>query len=220
LAFWNKAKPALTPPSFGKGDAKGFWRWFVTNEAALVRAFSSAPEELAGKAAGQALAAALTRYHKGLVFELGIRPEDRMDFVISADGIFERFPAVITLKKAAPESKLFEVTAFRQAREGLVLEMNGARFSADAARFAPLNPTDGAEKFDIAVFLEHQGLGEEHAAQAAFILLDTTIGEYDMETIIGQVEVFDIAEADEAETMPLRELPKFLEGRARLATRH
>jgi hypothetical protein len=220
LALWNKAKPALTPPSFDKGDAKGFWRWFMTNEAALARAFSGAPQEMAGNATGQALAAALTRYHKGLVFELGIRPEDRMDFVISADGIFDRFPAVIALKKAAPESKLFEVTAFRQAREGLVLEMNGARFSAGVARFAPLGPDNGGQKLDIAVFLDFQGLGEEHATQAAFILLDTTIGEYDMETLIGRVEVYEAAETEEAESMPLNELPKILEARAYAGTRH
>jgi hypothetical protein len=220
LAFWNKANPALTPPSFDTGDAKGFWRWFMTNEAALARAFSGAPEEVAGNSAGQALASALTRYHTGLVFELGIRLEDRLDFVISADGIFDRFPAVVALKKAAPESRLFEVTAFRQARQGLVLEMNGARFPAGAARFAPLGSANGGQKFDISVFIDFQGLGEEHATQAAFILLDTTIGEYDMETLIGRVEVLDISEADEAETAPLNELPKVLEARARAGVRH
>jgi hypothetical protein len=221
MSFLSRKKPAITPHFFAKGDAAGFWRWFKTNEAALARGFSSGPAAAVdGHEAGNALAAALTRFHQGLVFEIGIRPEERIDFVISADGILDRFPAVIALKKAAPESGLFEVTAFRQAREGMALEIHGAQFSAETARFTLEASQGSADKFDIEVFIDAQGLGEDEMTQAAFILLDVTIGEYDMETLIGHIEVLDSAEADDGQTLPLTELPAALNEQARSGTRH
>jgi hypothetical protein len=218
---WNRKKPSVTPHSFAKGDAAGFWRWFKTNEAALARGLASAVKgEADGHEAGAALAAALTRYHKGLVFEIGIRPEQLLDFVISADGIIERFPAVIALKNAAPESRLFEFTAFRQPHEDMILEMHGARFSAETARFALAASQGRPDRFDIDVYIDPQSLDQEQATQAAFILLDATIGEYDMETLIGHIEVMEIEEAAESETLPLTGLPAALNEKARSGTRH
>jgi hypothetical protein len=221
MPLWNKKKPSVTPNSFAKGDAAGFWRWFKTNEAGLARGLASAVKgEADGHEAGAALAAALTRYHKGLVFEIGVRPEQRLDFVISADGIIDRFPAVIALKKAVPESALFEFTAFRQPHEDMILEMHGARFSAETARFALTESQGHKGKIDIDIYIDPQSLDEEQATQAAFILLDATIGEYDMETVIGHIEVMKIGEADEGETMLLTGLPAMLSERARSGTRH
>jgi hypothetical protein len=221
MPIWNRKKPSVTPHSFAKGDAAGFWRWFKTNEASVARGLASAVKgEADGHEAGAALAAALTRYHKGLVFEIGVRPEERLDFVISADGIIERFSAVIALKKAAPESRLFEFTAFRQPHEGMVLEMHGARFSAETARFALADSPGHKGKFDIDVYIDPQSLDLEQSTQAAFILLDATIGEYDMETLIGHIEVMDIGEAAEGETLPLSSLPAKLSESARSGTRH
>jgi hypothetical protein len=221
MPIWNRKKPSVTPHSFAKGDAAGFWRWFKTNEAAVARGLASAVKGRAdGHEAGAALAAALTRYYKGLVFEIGIRPEQRLDFVISADGIIDRFPAVIALKNAAPESRLFEFTAFRQPHEGMVLEMHGARFSAETARFALTASQGLPDKFDIDVYIDPQSLDEEQATQAAYILLDATIGEYDMETLIGHIEVMEIEEAAESETLPLSSLPAKLSESAHSGTRH
>jgi hypothetical protein len=221
MPLWNRKKPAVTPHAFAKGDAAGFWRWFKTNEASVARGLASAVKgEADGHEAGAALAAALTRYHKGLVFEIGVRPEQRLDFVISADGIIERFPAVIALKNAAPESRLFEFTAFRQPHEDMVLEMHDARFSAETARFALAASLGHKDKFDIDVYIDPQSLDEEQATQAAYILLDATIGEYDMETLIGHIEVMEIEAAAESKTLPLSGLAAMLSERARSGTRH
>ena len=211
-ASWKGNKSSLFSPEFDEGDAKGFWQWFLENEALLASGFKL---QLAGDsrndAHGDALGAALNRFHPGLVFEMGNLKNEKLDFVISADGIFDSFPAVLSLINTSPESGLFQYTAFRQRTTHVSLSMFGEKFQPETTQFL-IEPSENYEgKFDLWVFMEPHSLDIKQLRQAAYILLDSTIGEYDMETLIGGFEVVATPPDIEAIPRPLTELPGILD---------
>jgi hypothetical protein len=205
-------KKNFTPSSFSTGDVSGFWSWFKQNEIELSSAFRAG---FAGQVSdgehADALGLALEKFRSGLVFQIGATSDGMLEFVISADGITERFPAVIELSKAHPASALFKFVAFRQRTVGFTLSMHGASFSAETAHFAIKPSEDHEGKFDLALFLGVHGLDQKQMFHAGFILLDSTIGEYDMETMIGIFEVFESPPVNEIETQALTELPRVLD---------
>lgn len=211
-ASWNGIRSSFLAPLFDEGDTRGFWDWFLANEALLSSGFKL---YLAGdkrnNAHGNALGAALNRFHPGLVFEIGKQKNGKLDFVISADGIFESFPAVLSLVNSAPDSALFQFTAFRQRTTHVSLEMFGEKFNAKTARFAIQPSNYYLGKFDLALYLGEYPLDEKQLWHAAYILLDSTIGEYDMETLIGGFDVLARPPENESATRPLSELPVLLD---------
>lgn len=124
-------------------------------------------------------------------------------------GDFSRFPAaVLELVGKSQTSKKFIVTAFRQRRAGLSLSIHGEEFQDETVRFHMLPSQSHDGKFDLTIFMGKSSLDSEQLARAAFILLDTTIGEYDMETLIGAVEVCRLPPASDGQLLPLSELPR------------
>ena len=221
MAFWHWKKSKFTSPSFIEGDTEGFWTWFRQNESALWPVFTAVFEGSEGDdAANDALAAALTKFHPGLVFEVGRAQDGLLDLVISADGDFSRFPAVLELVGKSQTSKKFIVTAFRQRRAGLSLSIHGEEFQDETVRFHMLPSQSHDGKFDLTIFMGQSSLDSEQLARAAFILLDTTIGEYDMETLIGAVEVCRSPPASDGQLLPLSELPRILDEGLLLRTQH
>ena len=212
MAFWNRSKSRFSSPVFNAGDTKGFWQWFSQNEVELASGFTS---YFAGQnrddAHGDELGGALKRFHPELVFEMGKLESGKLDFVISADGIFDNFPAVLSLYRGSPESSRFQFTAFRQRAPHLSLSMFGETFQAETTQFT-IKPSEYHEgKFDLTVFMGHFPLDLKQLRHAAFILLDTAIGEYDMETLIGGFEVLEVPPAFETSARPLTELPAYLD---------
>ena len=74
-----------------------FWRWFEKNDASL---FDFEKDQ---KAVFDRLTTAMHRVHPSLTFEFGPKQGDSREFVISADGIKDAFPKVISLHAAAPK---------------------------------------------------------------------------------------------------------------------
>lgn len=203
FAKWGGSKN-LTAPQFANGDIAGFWTWFSDKVPVLnqhVRHAGQAPiPEKIMKSVGEAL----QRVHGDLTFELGIAADDKLDLVISADGLKSAFPAVLALKKAAPASGLFKATAFRQRMPGVSLRMAGHELSAATAAYVSQPDQDG--KLDIWVFLPlPEDVPEQDTGQVGFILLDTTLGEYDVATSLGGISFHRMADAPE-DAKPLSDL--------------
>jgi hypothetical protein len=161
---------------------KQFWTWFVKNEQELFD-FERDRDRVFGR-----LATALHSVHRALTFEFGpVREDGRREFIVSADGIKAAFPAVRRLVEAAPQLDRWTIVAFRPPKgvEGVV-RIGDITLKADDIWFEA-EPDRGR----VGLTLYIRGLSEtedEKLGPAAFLLLDTALGEYAVETQIGYID--------------------------------
>jgi hypothetical protein len=160
---------------------EAFWRWFQSNEARLFD-FEKDREKVFDE-----LQAQLHSVQPNLTFEFGPKKDARREFVISADGIKEAFPAVVALADAAPALPRWKITKFRP-RRGFQspVALNGLRISPVQVQFT-IEP-DG-DKAGITLFIEGYNSGEHGKyAGVGYLMLDQALGEYDVETKVGFIE--------------------------------
>ncbi|MCK9800766.1 hypothetical protein M1B34_24570 [Pseudomonas sp. MAFF 302030] len=189
---------AATPTA--NAAERTFWDWFTRQEARLF-AFEFPDEPLLDE-----LAKALSHVAPELTFELGPITDGKREFVISAGGILEAFPAVESLHRCAPDLPRWHWTAFRQRMQTLYdLGMGEHRVSADDVHY--LLAAD-EPKVGIALFFDdyHE---ERHSEfqQLAYLFLDQALGEYAVETQVGFIEVLPRTSEYFQRAYPLRELP-------------
>ena len=174
-----------------------FWEWFVDHEHRLFH-FEVFRDELM-----PALNEQIKLVHPALCFGIGPVWEGRREFTISANGNLPAFPAVTALHGAHPELPRWDVVKFRQ-RFGPIPHLNfeGIRVESRELRFALHRDGD---KLGIVVFmLGHDDPQRQHAV---FIMLDHTLGEYDMETRVGAVGWLPLDEVEQYPTCTLEQLP-------------
>lgn len=160
-----------------------FWKWFTQNEPSIFD-FEKNQERIFNQISGK-----LSLYHKDIVFEFSRIENGKREFVISADGIKDTFPAVVSLVNAAPEYSRWEIIAFRpRMKEYAEMELNYA-----GKDFSPSNiwlyyrVKDG--HFDLIIYHpEYTDEEKDHFVSAAYILLDTALGEYDVTTGIRYID--------------------------------
>lgn len=176
-----------------------FWKWFQANEARLFD-FEQDREKIFGE-----LGRELKKVHPDLVFEFGPKNEKR-DFTVSADGIKEAFPAVISLVDKTPPLERWKILKFRQrGKPDVNITLNGETMNGDQFKFT-LEP-DG-KKAGITLYIDgYDETRRDLFAKAGFILLDNCLGEYDMETKVGFVEFKPASEPSSLTKQPLSELP-------------
>jgi len=165
----------------GRPPEASFWAWFATHSDRLL-AVTSADEPVCDELMRQ-----LQKVGGGLWFEFGPDEAGRREFVVSADGARELFPAVRRLVAAAPDLTRWTVIAFRP-RKGtdFVIEMGGRKVGHEDVWFR--EEPDG-DRVGLTLYL--RGLdakNEDVLGQASFIMLDTALGEYDVVTKVGFVE--------------------------------
>jgi hypothetical protein len=157
-----------------------FWQWFQSNSARLF------DFEADREAVFADLSAALRAVDKGLVFEFG-PPERPREFVVSADGILDRFPIVTSLVDAAPQMPDWNIIAFRQpGKSALEITFGDQHLGPDDLWF---RASQSEVRTDLELCI--RGLTEanhEVLAGAAFILLDNALGEFDVATRVGAIE--------------------------------
>ena len=143
--------------------------------------------------------------HQGIFVEIGKEGEDR-ELVISADGKKELFPLVQKVYAARPTVAGWKIVAFRQRDAGFAIEMNGLSLEPNKVRFAGEREGD---KLSIELFVPGYD-DSDGMKQALFVLLDHTVGEYDMETKIGGIDFAPLAKAP-ASAQPLAALPALID---------
>jgi hypothetical protein len=178
---------------FSRGSREErFWLWFQKHSDRLLR-FEVDRERVFDELAG-----ALHRVDKGLMFEFGPVRNGRREFVVSADGIREHFPAVRRLVEAAPSLQEWTITPFRPpASLDLVVEYGGVSLGPDDVWFLAQPDRD---RVGLTLFVK--GLTEENSrtlGSAGFILLDNALGEYAVETHVGFIEWRPLPEDPAAE---------------------
>ncbi len=185
-----------------KEDA--FWKWFRTNEARLFD-FEKDQEKVFGELTDE-----IKKVHPDLIFEFGPKENGKRDFVVSADGIKNAFPAVIALADKAPSLERWIILKFRQRGDPTVnMEINGERIKSDQFKFT-IEP-DG-QKAGITLYIDgYDQSRHDLFARSGFILLDNCLGEYDMETNVGFVEFKPAAEPSKLTKQPLSALPEIFD---------
>lgn len=179
-----------------------FWNWFTQNEAEL---FDLDPNrEASREETFDKLASELQKIDPDLAFEFGPK-EPRREFVISAGGIRRAFPAVASLVDAAPPLARWHITAFRHRRTpSNVVQFRERRVDPKDVQFSLLDNGSIA-----GIFLFIPGFREDDTdlKQAGYLLLDETLGEYDVESRLGLIKMLPPDIHTEGERYPLSELP-------------
>jgi len=182
---------------------KEFWNWFVQHEAELFRLRpdrEAEPESMFDK-----LASELQKVHPDLAFEFGPNETNR-EFVISAGGIKRAFSSVAALVNSAPTLDRWQITAFRPRRDPVnVVEFRGKRVDPKDVQFTLLS---NGKMPGVRLFIPGYRDADSDIRQIGYLLLDEALGEYDVETSLGPIEMLSPEAHTEGRRFPLAELPK------------
>ena len=87
-----------------------FWKWFESHTDSLMNLRRNHTKVIEG------LGVELSKVSEGLTFQVGPKESYGREFVVSADGMPERFSSVIRLVGAAPALPGWKIVAFRQPK--------------------------------------------------------------------------------------------------------
>jgi hypothetical protein len=166
-----------------------FWKWFVENSSKLSE-FAIDPKILPSNDDPiiQELDTAFSKVAEGLTFEISGLTDFGREFIVSANGNRKLFAIALRLVGAAPVLPGWKFIAFRQSKDTHIsLTFGDLKISGDDIWF---KVTPDWEKLDIVLYIK--GLtARNHKTMlgAAFIMLDNALGEYDVETKIGGIDL-------------------------------
>jgi hypothetical protein len=188
-----------------------FWQWFADHSEHFRTFDPNTDPEAAGRILDQVMEQ-LSNVCEGLTCELSTRPPSGcQDFIVSADGIKERFAPVRRLVAAAPSLPGWQIIAFRPRQElDYPVVLDGRTIKPADVWFRAL--PDG-QKVDLGVFLP--GLTAENRdslVRIGYILLDMALGEYDVEMKIGGIDWKALPPDPAKEGLkPYRDLPSVVD---------
>jgi len=175
-----------------------FWNWFTKHEPDLFD-FEKDREKIFDQIASE-----LAKVDPDLTFEIGPKEPTR-DFVISAAGIRRAFPAVVALSTTAPRLARWKIIAFRPRRPPMTIELGDHCIDPDAVFFSL---TDDGKLVGVSLFIPGLISSEIVFKQIGYLLLDEALGEYDVETKIGLIEMLAPESRQRGDRYPFRELAK------------
>lgn len=187
-------------PIFEKSPEARFWHWFGKNESHMFNFEGNQERNLSD------LLRELHRIHPSMTFEIGSENKGIREFIISADGKREAFPAVIRLAEAAPTLPRWRIVKFRPRRKDpCLIGIGDLEFSSDDV-LATLEP-EGI-RIGVSIFLgDASHFDDKIVGHIGFLLLDYTLGEYDVETLVGTVSFHPKERSTRLKKIPLRDLP-------------
>ncbi|MBS4221879.1 hypothetical protein [Lederbergia citrea] len=175
LVMFNKGNLHL------KHSYNEFWKWFFEHSDEY---FHLNEENL--EAAFPTIEKQLLKINPALTFEFSVDLIDgKREFIISADGNLDAFPAVEKLAMAAPVMENFKVIAFRQREEASDIQI-GDVYLKPENMFFTYTRLDGL--LDLDIYLKDSATNDDDCLTAAFILLDAIVGEYDLAVKVGDIE--------------------------------
>jgi hypothetical protein len=163
-----------------------FWAWFEQNEDRLFTSIGAESQ------AFRELTRELRRVSPGLVAEVGHIESRRRELTFSADGMAELFPVVNELVQSAPALDRWCFVALRPRRGARTIEMGSLRITPEDVRVSCAR--DG-QRVGLQIYMRgYHDTPSQLYEQAAFVLLDSAVGEHDVETKVGFVEIFPLGE--------------------------
>ncbi len=180
-----------------------FWSWFSKNDGVLFN-FEKDQEKTFDR-----LTAEMKKINPSLTFEFSPVKDGKREFVISADGIKDAFPAVEQLYAAAPKLDHWTWIRFRPRRSPMDIEYAGVKVKADDV-FCTVEPDGG--KAGLTLYIRGYQSGNKKTYQGiAFLMLDQALGEYDVETKVGFIQSKDYSEKSTLEKKPLKDVTKIFD---------
>jgi hypothetical protein len=172
-------------------NEKKFWKWFVKHSDELFN-FEADQQRIFDELATQ-----LKKVHESLTFEFGPIQNNKREFIVSADGIRSAFPFVQKLVAISPKMDRWSVIPFRPPK-GL---MNSIQFEDYI-----LYPQDvwfkhekDGDRTGLVIYIKNFSENNEiQAKSAVFIMLDSALGEYNVETMVGFIEFMPLADRPDA----------------------
>lgn len=164
-----------------------FWTWFKKNQDEFYNLDHNKMDEL--EASFEKLDKELKPLNPAFVFEFSpILENGKREFILSADGNKEAFPALLNLYKRSPELEKWKIIPFKQAFDGdPQLEFtNGYKFSWDKVMFESQETDEG---LSIDFYIEDYDENDQNFDMGLIVLLDTYLGEYDAVMQIRYVEI-------------------------------
>jgi hemoglobin-like flavoprotein len=190
--------------SVSKANVLHFWAWFAQEEEHLFN-FERDQERVFDQ-----LSTALTSVSPDLTFEFGPVRNGVRNFVISAGGSKLAFPAVEALAAAAPSLPRWNVIKFRPRRNPIMqLQVGDKTVDPDDVQFSLLS--NGGE---LGIYLFFDGYAEEEQGvwgQIGYLLLDEALGEFDLETKVGIIQLLPSDAEPDVRRYPLSRLPELFD---------
>lgn len=181
---------------------KQFWAWFIRHESQLFSLRVDLSEQR--EHIFEELAARLRKVDPDLVFEFGPSKPKR-EFVISAGGIKRVFPSVASLVGSAPPLDRWQITAFRPRRTPVsTVEFNGKTVDPKDVQFTLAS---NGKTAGIRLFIPGHPEAASDLRQIGYLLLDEALGEYDVESYFGPIEMVSTESDTAGQRYPFAELP-------------
>jgi hypothetical protein len=182
---------------------KDFWDWFVRHEPKLFSFRAGREDER--ESLFDELAAQLQKVHPDLTFEFGL-DEARREFVISAGGIKGAFSSVSSLVGSAPILDRWRITAFRPRRNPVnVVEFRAKRVDPKNVQCTLLS---NGKMPGVRLFIPGYQETDSDLKTIGYLLLDESLGEYDVESRLGPIEMLSPSTRTDGQRHPFSELPK------------
>ena len=194
--------------SSAKSSEADFWTWFQSIESDIP--IVEGPASLEAPVFVE-MGERLKAFAPSLCFVMSANDEDgKREFIISADGLVDSFPAVFALVKAAPEFPNWTITPFRPGRHadfGLKMGPYEVETKDIHFRFAEEESGKVALQVHSKVFVDQDGF-----RQGLFVIMDSMVGEYFMEMMVGGIDFVPLDEKllAEKELLPLVQLGEVL----------
>jgi hypothetical protein len=148
--------------------------------------------------------AATSELDPDLVFEFG-PTEPKREFVISAGGIKRAFPAVVSLVASAPTVDRWRITGFRPRRTPVsTVEFHRKRVDPKDVQFTLIS---NGEVVGIRLFIPGHPETDSDLRQIGYLLLDEALGEYDVESHLGPIEMLPTVSHTDEQRYSFAELP-------------
>ncbi|KAB7705955.1 hypothetical protein F9802_12885 [Bacillus aerolatus] len=188
--------------SFSERD---FWTWFEKHSEEYFHLDENNYERLFNK-----LDLQLSKINGDLVFEFSADIQNgRREFIISADGLASAFPDVIRLTESAPQLAQFHIIAFRQRKdEEHEIRYNEVNLKTEDIFFT-YERDERTIQLDLIIYIKEYIEENDDFIGAAFIMIDSLIGEYDAGTKLGEIEFK--AYRGEKEAKPIMALPELID---------
>ncbi|RAV99276.1 hypothetical protein [Pseudochryseolinea flava] len=193
-------------------SAKDFWNWFEKNSAKYFFLNQIESEEERERLLDDFLNK-LHAYSPKLYFEIGGHPDETQDLIITAGGNLDYFSKVEELVSQTPKLQHWKVIAFKPpSQENFVIEYKGVKIDPSKAWFLPLEREDEPDMLGLRICTAGYAPSKENEfINAAYLALDSILGEKSTALNVQHVEVDDLPEnPEEGGLMNLTELPEYI----------
>ncbi|MFT3709476.1 MAG: hypothetical protein QM817_17715 [Archangium sp.] len=183
---------------------KAFWTWVKANRHRLVAgAEESAIDELAAK---------LQEVEPALTIQLTADGKSTPRLAIGCNGDEDLIPAVKRLVESAGTIEGLKVVAFGQrlSPKTLEIDVDGFQLKATEMRFRLADEPSHFDRLALTVFIKAPRVTEE-LAEASMIIVEAVLGEFELMTGIGSVEVEPLP-AKRNDLLPLDALAATFDG--------